>query len=194
MIEAKIDEKIFDNNIVTLFGVIDDEMTERVLKQLLALQIKFREECIVNPTVIVLINSPGGIVTGGMAMHDVLKAMKCKVITVCVGLAASMGATLLATGTKGYRYALGNSEIMIHQPLGGTSGQATDIELAATHIVKIKRKLNEILSKTTGQTLKQVGKDTERDFYMSPIEAKKYGLIDKIIDDFSEVYNEISYK
>lgn len=194
MIESKTDEKIFDNNIITLFGVIDDETTARVLKQLLALQLKFREECVMNPVVIVLINSPGGVVTGGMAIHDVLKAMKCKVVTVCVGLAASMGATLLATGTKGYRFAMENSEIMIHQPLGGTQGQATDIEITAKHIVKIKRRLNEILSENTGQTLKQIEKATERDFYMSPTEAQKYGLIDKIIDDFSEVYNEISFK
>ena len=195
MLEAKLDEKIFENNTITLFGPIDDETTKITLKQILALQFKFREECIANPTVVVFINSPGGVVTGGMAIYDALKAMKCKVITVCIGLSASMGAMLLSAGTKGYRFALANSEIMIHQPLGGTQGQATDIEIQAAHIAKTKRKLNEILAQNTGQSLEQIGIDTERDFYMSPIEAQKYGLIDKIlIDNFSEVYDEISYK
>lgn len=194
MIETKLDEKLLEYNTITLLGPINDETTKRTLKQLLALQLKFREECIVNPCVIVFINSPGGIVSGGLAILDALKAMKCKVITVCIGLAASMGATLLSAGTKGYRFALANSEIMIHQPLGETQGQATDIEIQATRIAKIKRRLNEILAQQTDRTLEQIRIDTERDFYLSPIEARQYGLIDKVLNHFSEVFDEISYK
>lgn len=192
MLEEKINDKMLENNSITLFGVIDEEMTKKVLKQLLSLRFKFREECVVNPTIVVFINSPGGVVSAGMAIYDALKAMKCTVITVCLGLAASMGATLLSAGTKGYRFALKNSEIMIHQPLGGTQGQATDIELAAARIVKIKKSLNEILAQNTGQTLETIYKDTERDFYMTSKEAMEYGLIDRILDSFSEVYNELS--
>ena len=189
-------ENVFENNnTVCLFGAIDEEMTQRVLKQLLSLHFKFKEECTANPTVVVLINSPGGIVTGGLAILDTLKSLNCRIVTVCIGQAASMAATLLSCGTKGYRYALENSEIMIHQPLGGTQGQATDIEIHCAHMLQIKRKLNGILAENTGKTAKQISLDSERDFYMSAKEALGYGLVDKVLmNGFCEVYNEVPYK
>ena len=126
------------------------------------------------------INSPGGSVSAGMAIYDTMNYIKCDVSTICVGLAASMGAFLLSSGTKGKRFALPNSEIMIHQPLGGAQGQASDIAIQAKHIQKIKEKLNKILSQNTGKSLKIIEKDTDRDNYMSADEAKEYGLVDKI--------------
>lgn len=127
------------------------------------------------------INSPGGSVTDGMAIYDTMQFIKCDVSTICVGMAASMGAFLLAAGAKGKRKALPNAEIMIHQPLGGARGQATDIAIQAEQIMRIKRKMNELLSKHTGQTIKTIEKDVERDHYMTADEALKYGLIDEII-------------
>lgn len=127
------------------------------------------------------INSPGGMVTAGFAIYDTMRYIKCDVSTICVGLAASMGAFLLAGGTKGKRLALPNAEIMIHQPSGGTRGQATEIEIAAENILKTKKRLNEILAENTGQTVEKVRDDTERDHYMSAAEALEYGLIDRII-------------
>ena len=127
------------------------------------------------------INSPGGMVTAGFAIYDTMQYIKCDVSTICVGLAASMGAFLLAGGTKGKRLALPNAEIMIHQPSGGTRGQATEIEIAAENILKTKKRLNEILALNTGQTVEKVRDDTERDHYMSAQEALDYGLIDRII-------------
>ncbi len=127
------------------------------------------------------INSPGGSVTDGMAIYDTMQYIKCDVSTICMGLAASMGAFLLASGTKGKRYALPNSDIMIHQPSGGAKGQATDINIHAQHILKTKDKLNKILSERTGQSYERVAADTERDNFMSADEAVKYGLIDKIL-------------
>lgn len=127
------------------------------------------------------INSPGGVVTAGFAIYDTMQYIKCDVSTICVGLAASMGAFLLAGGTKGKRLALPNAEIMIHQPSGGTRGQATEIEIAAENILKTKKRLNEILAENTGQTVEQVTADTERDHYLSAQEALEYGLIDRII-------------
>ena len=127
------------------------------------------------------INSPGGSVTAGMAIYDTMQYIKCDVTTICVGMAASMGAFLLTAGSKGKRKALPNSEIMIHQPLGGAKGQATDIEIQARHILKIKEKMNSIIAERTGQDLEKVKQDTERDFYMSAEEAKEYGIIDQII-------------
>ena len=126
------------------------------------------------------INSPGGSVSAGFAIYDTIKYIKCDVVTICVGLAASMGAFLLASGTKGKRYALPNSEIMIHQPLGGMQGQASDIEIHSRHIVQTKKKLNQILSEVTGQPLDKIEKDTDRDNFMTAEEAKKYGLVDDI--------------
>lgn len=126
------------------------------------------------------INSPGGMVSAGMAIFDTINYIKCDVVTICVGLAASMGAFLLSAGTKGKRYALPNSEIMIHQPIGGAQGQASDIVIAAEHIAKTKAKINRIISEKTGQPLEKVEKDTDRDNYMSAEEAVSYGLIDKV--------------
>ena len=127
------------------------------------------------------IYSPGGSVTAGLAIYDTMQYIKCDVTTICVGMAASMGAFLLTAGAKGKRKALPNSEIMIHQPLGGAKGQATDIEIQARHILKIKEKMNSIIAERTGQDLEKVKQDTERDFYMSAEEAKEYGIIDQII-------------
>ena len=127
------------------------------------------------------INSPGGMVTAGLAIYDTMQYIKCDVSTICIGLAASMGAFLLSGGTKGKRMALPNSEIMIHQPLGGAKGQATEIQIAAEHILRTKKKLNEILAANTGKPLEVIQQDTERDYYMSAEEAKAYGLIDDVI-------------
>lgn len=127
------------------------------------------------------INSPGGSVTAGMAIFDTMNYIKCDVSTICIGLAASMGAFLLAGGTKGKRFALPNAEVMIHQPSGGAKGQATDIKIVADNIIKIRRKLNEILAKNTGKPLEVIEVDTERDFYMSAEEAREYGLVDGIL-------------
>ena len=127
------------------------------------------------------INSPGGMVTAGLAIYDTMQYIKCDVSTICIGLAASMGAFLLAGGTKGKRFALPNAEVMIHQPSGGAKGQATDIQITAENILKTKKKLNEILAANTGKTYEQVAADTERDYYMSAEEALEYGLIDGVI-------------
>ncbi|MBO5303617.1 MAG: ATP-dependent Clp endopeptidase proteolytic subunit ClpP [Lachnospiraceae bacterium] len=127
------------------------------------------------------INSPGGMVTAGMAIYDTMQYIKCDVSTICIGLAASMGAFLLAGGAKGKRMALPNAEVMIHQPSGGAKGQATEIEIAAENILKTKKKLNQILAENTGQSYEKVAADTERDYYLSAEEAKEYGLIDYVI-------------
>ena len=126
------------------------------------------------------INSPGGSVSAGLAIFDTIRYIKCDVSTICIGLAASMGAFLLASGTKGKRYALPNSEIMIHQPLGGAQGQASDIEIQARHIQRIKEKINNVLSEVTCQAIEKVQKDTDRDYYMTAEQAKEYGLVDEI--------------
>ncbi|MBQ2217371.1 MAG: ATP-dependent Clp protease proteolytic subunit, partial [Firmicutes bacterium] len=128
------------------------------------------------------INSPGGVITAGMAIYDTMQYVKPDVSTICVGMAASMGAFLLAAGAKGKRYALPNAEIMIHQPLGGAQGQATDIKIQADHIIRIKEKLNRILAEKTGQPLEKIAADTERDNYMTAEEAAAYGLIDKVVE------------
>ena len=133
--------------------------------------------------IFIYINSPGGSITSGMAIYDTMNYIKSDVRTICIGLAASMGAFLLATGTKGKRCSLPNSEIMIHQPLGGTSGQATDIKIAAERILKIKDKLNRILSEVTNKKIEEIERDTERDNFMDPSDALSYGLIDEIISN-----------
>lgn len=145
-------------------------------------QLLFLESEDPNKDIHLYINSPGGMVTAGFAIYDTMQYIKCDVSTICVGLAASMGAFLLSGGTKGKRLALPNAEIMIHQPSGGTKGQATEIEIAAENILKTKRKLNEILAANTGQDVEKVAADTERDHYMSAQEALEYGIIDRIID------------
>ena len=144
-------------------------------------QLLFLESEDPNKDIQLYINSPGGMVTAGMAIYDTMQYIKCDVSTICIGLAASMGAFLLAGGTKGKRYALPNAEVMIHQPSGGAKGQATEIQIAAEHILRTKQKLNEILAANTGQSLETIKADTERDNFMSADEAKAYGLIDEVI-------------
>lgn len=167
--------RLLEDRIIFLAGEITDETANIVIAQLIYLEGK-------NPDkdIFIYINSPGGSVSAGMAIYDTMNYIKCDVSTICVGLAASMGAFLLSSGTKGKRFALPNSEIMIHQPLGGAQGQASDIEIQARHIQKIKAKLNKILSENTGKPLEIIEKDTDRDNYMTPDEAKEYGLIDNI--------------
>ena len=167
--------RLLEDRIIFLTGEINDSVANTVVAQLIYLESK-------NPDkdISLYINSPGGSVSAGLAIFDTIRYIKCDVSTICIGLAASMGAFLLASGTKGKRYALPNSEIMIHQPLGGAQGQASDIEIQARHIQQIKEKINNVLSEVTGQELKKVQKDTDRDYYMTAEQAKEYGLIDEI--------------
>ena len=167
--------RLLEDRIIFLNGEIDDNVANLVIAQLIYLEGK-------NPDkdIFIYINSPGGSVSAGFAIYDTIQYIKCDVTTICVGLAASMAAFLLSSGTKGKRFALPNSEIMIHQPLGGAQGQASDIEIQARHIARIKQKLNTILSENTGKSLKVIEKDTDRDNYMTAAEAKEYGLVDKI--------------
>ncbi len=167
--------RLLEDRIIFLTGEITDTTANIVVAQLIYLEGKNPEK-----DIYLYINSPGGSVSAGLAIYDTIKYIKCDVVTICIGLAASMGAFLLTSGTKGKRYALPNSEIMIHQPLGGTQGQASDIEIQARHMQNIKEKINRILSESTGQDLKKIQKDTDRDYYMSAEQAKEYGLIDDI--------------
>lgn len=169
--------RLLEDRIIFLSGEINDAVANSVVAQLIYLEGK-------NPDkdIYLYINSPGGSVSAGLAIYDTLNYIKCDVSTICIGLAASMGAFLLSSGTKGKRFALPNSEIMIHQPLGGTQGQASDIEIQARHMQKIKQNINKILSENTSQPLEKIEKDTDRDFYMSADEAVNYGLVDKIFD------------
>ena len=157
------------------------EEVNEVTASLVVAQLLFLESEDPNKDINLYINSPGGVVTSGMAIYDTMNYIKCDVSTICIGMAASMGAFLLAGGTKGKRFALPNAEIMIHQPSGGAQGQATDINIVAEQILKTKRKLNEILAANTGQPLEVIERDTERDNYMTAQEAVKYGLIDRVI-------------
>ena len=167
--------RLLEDRIIFLTGEIDDNTANIVVAQLIYLEGK-------NPDkdISLYINSPGGSVSAGLAIYDTINYIKCDVSTICIGLAASMGAFLLSSGTKGKRYALPNSEIMIHQPLGGAKGQASDIQIQANQIQKIKHKINDILSKQTGKPYEQIEKDTDRDFYMTAEQAKEYGLVDEI--------------
>ena len=167
--------RLLEDRIIFISGEITDESSNIIIGQLLYL------DSISNDDISIYINSPGGSVTAGLAIYDTMKFIKSHVSTICIGMAASMGAFLLSSGTKGMRYALPNSEIMIHQPLGGVQGQATEIKIVAEHILKIKEKLNKILSINTKQDIKKIEQDTERDNFMNSNEALKYGLIDKII-------------
>ena len=168
--------RLLKDRIVFLGGEIDDDTANLVVAQMLFLEMEDPDQ-----DIMLYINSPGGSTSAGMAIYDTMHYVKCEVSTVCVGMAASMGAFLLAAGAKGKRKALPNAEIMIHQPLGGARGQATDIAIQAEQIMRIKRKMNELLSKHTGQTIKTIEKDVERDHYLTADEALKYGLIDEII-------------
>lgn len=167
--------RLLKDRIIFLGTEIDDNVTNAIVAQLLFLESEDPEK-----DIIMYINSPGGVVTAGMAIYDTMNYIKPDVQTVCIGQAASMGALLLAAGAKGKRFALENSRIMIHQPLGGAQGQATDIEIQAKEIIRIKKNLSEILSKATGKNVEQIMLDTERDNYMSAEEAVEYGLIDKV--------------
>ena len=174
--------RLLEDRIIFISGEITDETANSVVAQLIYLEGKDPEKDIA-----VYINSPGGSVSAGMAIYDTMNYVKCDVSTICVGLAASMGAFLLASGTKGKRFALPNSEIMIHQPLGGAQGQASDIEIRAKQILRIKENINKIVSERTSQSLEKVSKDTDRDFYMTAEEALKYGLVDKIFTTRKQV-------
>ena len=166
--------RLLKDRIIILNGEIDDNLSNSIVAQLLYL------DSINNDDIYIYINSPGGSITAGMAIYDTMNFIKSNVSTICIGMAASMAAFLLSSGEKGKRYALPNSEVMIHQPLGGAQGQATELKIAAERILKLKKKLNYILSKNCGKTLKQVEKDTERDYFMDSDEALEYGIVDKI--------------
>ncbi|MFC2947229.1 MULTISPECIES: ATP-dependent Clp endopeptidase proteolytic subunit ClpP [Virgibacillus] len=169
--------RLLKDRIVMLGSGIDDNVANTIVAQLLFLEAEDPEK-----DISLYINSPGGSITAGMAIFDTMQFIKPDVSTICTGMAASMGAFLLAAGEKGKRYALPNSEVMIHQPLGGTQGQATDIEIHARRIIEMKRKMNEILSERTGQPLEVIERDTERDNFMSAQKSVEYGLIDKILE------------
>lgn len=168
--------RLLKDRIVFLGGQITDDVANSIIAQLLFLESQDPKRDIK-----LYINSPGGSVTAGLAIYDTMQYVKCDVSTICVGISASMAAVLLAAGTKGKRFALPNSEVMLHQVMGEAGGQAVEIEISAKHILKIRDNLNKVLSKHTGQPLKKIEKDTDRDFFLSAEEAKDYGLIDDII-------------
>lgn len=167
--------RLLDDRIIFLSGEINDAVANTVVAQLIFLEAKDPSK-----DICLYINSPGGSVSAGLAIYDTMNYIKCDVSTICIGMAASMGAFLLSSGTKGKRYALPNSEIMIHQPLGGAQGQASDIAIAANHILKTKKKLNAILASNTGRPIEEIERDTDRDNYLSAEEALGYGLIDTV--------------
>ena len=173
--------RLLKDRIIMLGSAIDDNVSNSIVAQLLFLEAENPEKDIT-----LYINSPGGSITSGMAIYDTMQYIKPNVSTVCIGMAASMGAFLLAAGEKGKRYALPNSEVMIHQPLGGAQGQATEIEIAARRILFLKDKLNQILAERTGQPLEVLQRDTERDNFMTADRALEYGLIDKVITRIEE--------
>ncbi len=168
--------RLLNDRIIFLSDEVNDATASLVVAQMLYLEAQDPDK-----DVYFYINSPGGSISAGMAIYDTMNYIKCDVSTICIGMAASMGAFLLSSGTKGKRFALPNSEIMIHQPLGGMQGQASDIKIHADHILKIKDKLNRLLAEQTGKELAIIEKDTERDNFMSAEEAEAYGLIDKVI-------------
>ena len=169
--------RLLKDRIIFLDGEVDDAAASLVVAQLLFLESEDPDK-----DINLYINSPGGVITAGMAIYDTMQYVKPDVSTICVGMAASMGAFLLAAGAKGKRYALPNAEIMIHQPLGGAKGQASDIKIQADHILRIKEKLNRILAEKTGQSLETIAADTDRDNYMTAEEAAAYGLIDRVVE------------
>ena len=167
--------RLLEDRIIFLNGEINDQTANLVIAQLIYLEGKDPDK-----DIMMYINSPGGSVVSGMAIYDTMNYIKCEVCTVCVGMAASMAAILLSSGAKNKRFALPNSEVMIHQPLGGFSGQASDVKIHAEHMMRTKKLINKILSENTGMPIETIEKDTDRDNFMSAEEAKKYGLIDKI--------------
>jgi ATP-dependent Clp protease, protease subunit len=169
--------RLLKDRIVMLSGEVNDAVASTIVAQLLFLEAEDPEK-----DIYFYINSPGGVVTAGMAIFDTMNYIRPNVVTICIGQAASMGAFLLSSGEKGKRYALPHARIMIHQPLGGAQGQATDIEIQAKEILRMKKELNEILAKNTGQKISVIEKDTDRDNFMSAEEAKKYGMIDEVLE------------
>lgn len=169
--------RLLKDRIIILNGEINDNNANIIVAELLYLDSESNED------ISLYINSPGGSITAGMAIYDTMNFIKSKVSTICVGIAASMAAFILSSGEKGKRFALPNSEIMIHQPLGGIQGQATEIKIAAERIIKLKNKLNKILAQNTGKDIKTIENNTERDYFLSSTEAKTYGIIDKIIEN-----------
>lgn len=169
--------RLLKDRIVMLSGEINDDMASSIVAQLLFLEAEDPQK-----DIYLYINSPGGVITSGFSIYDTMNYIKPDVCTICIGQAASMGAFLLSCGAKEKRFALPNSRIMIHQPLGGARGQATDIEIQAKEILRLKTILNEILAKNTSQKITKIAKDTERDFFMSAVEAREYGLIDKVLE------------
>ncbi|MGF1678554.1 MAG: ATP-dependent Clp protease proteolytic subunit [Candidatus Methylacidiphilales bacterium] len=175
-VEWNVFSRLLKDRVIFIGSPIDDMVANSVIAQLLYLQMEDPKK-----DIHIYIHSPGGYVTAGMAMYDTMQFVTCDIATYCIGQAASMGAVLLAAGTKGKRYALPNARIMIHQPLGGAQGQATDINIQAKEILRTKKKLNEILAFHCGQPFSKIEADTERDFFMSSQEAKEYGLVDEVI-------------
>lgn len=169
--------RLLKDRIIFIGTPINDEIASAIVAQLLFLQMDDPKK-----DIHMYINSPGGVVTGGMAIYDTMNYLTCDVSTYCIGMAASMGTVLLAAGTKGKRFALPNSRIMIHQPSGGATGQASDISIAAREIIRWREKLNEVLADCTGKTSDEIKKDSDRDFYMSADEAKTYGLVDEVME------------
>ena len=167
--------RLLNDRIIFLSGEITDEVSNLVVSELLYLN------SLSNDDIYLYINSPGGSVTAGMAIYDTMNFIESDVSTICVGMCASRAAFLLSSGVKGKRLALKNSEVMIHQPLGGAQGQATEIKIAAERIIKLKHKLNDLLALNTGKSVKKIAKDTERDYFMSASDAQKYGLVDKVL-------------
>jgi len=174
--------RLLKDRIIFLGSAIDDEVANLIVAQMLFLESEDPDK-----DINFYINSPGGVVTAGMAIYDTIQYIKPDVATVCIGQAASMGALLLTAGTAGKRFALPNARIMIHQPMGGAQGQATDIKIQATEILRMKDVLNEILSKHTGQDIEKVAADTERDFFMSGQQALEYGIVDRVVSDRSQL-------
>jgi len=174
--------RLLKDRVVFIGSVIDDNIANVIIAELLFLQMEDEGK-----DIHVYINSPGGSVTSGLAIYDTMQFVKCNVNTYCVGQASSMGAVLLAAGTKGKRYALPHSRIMLHQPWGGTQGSAVDIRIQADEIIRIKKELEEILVKHTGQDVKNIKRDTDRDFFMTAGEAQKYGLVDNVIESIKKV-------
>jgi len=168
--------RLLKDRIIMLSGEVNDAVASSIVAQMLFLEAEDPEK-----DIYFYINSPGGVVTAGMAMYDTMNYIRPDIVTICIGQAASMGAFLLSSGTKGKRYALPHARIMIHQPLGGAQGQATDIEIQAREILRMKAELNKIIATNTGQTVKKVEKDTDRDNFMSASEALEYGMIDEVL-------------
>lgn len=169
--------RLLKDRIVFIGGEINDEVANAIISELLFLDSQSNDE------ISIYINSPGGSITSGMAIYDTMGFVKSPISTICIGMAASMASVLLASGDKGKRFILPNSEVMIHQPLGGVNGQATEIKIAADRILKLKDKLNKILSKNTGKDLETIAQDTERDYFMDSNEAFNYGIVDKVLDN-----------